>query len=81
MLARSDDTRLGASTGESVWRDAICICITPYGGTDIRGRECQFQTLRAIYVFQAPYYLRSMTQQISHTVEPDIEFEPSEIID
>jgi hypothetical protein len=55
--------------------------LPPMGGTGIRGRECQFQTLGAIYALQAPDYLRSITQEVSHTVEPDIEFEPSEIID
>jgi hypothetical protein len=54
--------------------------LTLMGRAHIRSRESQCQTYGEIDALQDPDYVSSMKQQFSHSLEPDIEVEPDEII-
>jgi hypothetical protein len=56
--------------------------LTPMGRAYIQAHEYQFQTHGEIDTLQEPDYVSSMRQKfsLSHSLEPDIEFEPDEII-
>jgi hypothetical protein len=47
----------------------------------MRAHEYQFQSRGGIDALQEPYCVRSTRQEFSHTVEPDIEFEPERIVE
>jgi hypothetical protein len=54
--------------------------VTSMGCAYIRSRKYQFQTHGEIDALHEPNYVSLMRQDFPHSLEPDIEFEPDEII-